>query len=209
VDERPRRADSTRFTFDNWRPRPALWRRAEEWRRTVWRPAVAAAGLAPLRAHDLKHTGVAFIPAAGVDPSQIARRAGHAKVATTYDLYGHLLPEVDVAAGEKLDELWKTVVESPPVARQWHAGPDPVERHLPVPAPTWVDGSHRCSERGWACSTPYAPRCDREAAERQVRAASWLLTEPVAAPERSLRNRRRPSLVDPSEIARWAGHTSV
>ena len=30
--------------------------RAEEWRRRIWRPAVTAAGLAPLRAHDLKHT---------------------------------------------------------------------------------------------------------------------------------------------------------
>jgi len=55
--------------------------RADEWRRLIWRPAVTAAGLAPLRAHDLKHPGAALLAAAGVDPSEIARRAGHASVA--------------------------------------------------------------------------------------------------------------------------------
>ena len=53
-------------------------RSAEEWRTLHWRPAVARAGLYPLRPHDLKHSGVAFLVAAGVDPSEIARRAGHA-----------------------------------------------------------------------------------------------------------------------------------
>jgi integrase len=43
---------------------------AEEWRTNFWRPAVKRAGLAPLRPHDLKHTGVAFLAAAGVDPSE-------------------------------------------------------------------------------------------------------------------------------------------
>jgi len=50
---------------------------AEDWRTTFWRPAVVKAELAPLRPHDLKHTGVAFLASAGVDPSEIARRAGH------------------------------------------------------------------------------------------------------------------------------------
>ena len=68
---------------------------AEEWRTNVWRPAVAAAGLAPLRPHDLKHTGVALLAAAGVDPMEIARRAGHSSVAFTFDRYGHLFPEAD------------------------------------------------------------------------------------------------------------------
>ena len=56
-------------------------------------------------AHDLKHTGVAFLAAAGVDPSEIARRAGHSSVAFSYDRYGYLLPEVDKQAGAKLELL--------------------------------------------------------------------------------------------------------
>jgi integrase len=68
----------------------AVLLRAQEWRVNVWRPAVEAAGLAPLRPHDLKHTGVALLAAAGVDPLEIARRAGHSGVAFTCDCYGHL-----------------------------------------------------------------------------------------------------------------------
>ena len=79
--------------------------RPSSWRYAVWRPAVTAAALAPLRPHDLKHTRVALLAAAGVDPSEIARRAGHASVAFTYDHYGHLLPEVDKQAAAKLERL--------------------------------------------------------------------------------------------------------
>jgi integrase len=78
---------------------------AEDWRSRVWRPAVRRAHLDPLRPHDLKHTGVALLAAAGVDPSEIARRAGHSSVAFTYDRYGHLFPEVDGGAARKLEAL--------------------------------------------------------------------------------------------------------
>jgi hypothetical protein len=53
----------------------------------------------------LEHTGVAFLAEAGVDPSEIAGRAGHAEVAFTYDHNGHLLPEVNKGAATKLDRL--------------------------------------------------------------------------------------------------------
>ncbi|MGH9291870.1 MAG: tyrosine-type recombinase/integrase [Acidimicrobiales bacterium] len=85
-------------------PNGLRWR-AEDWRTRVWRPAVERTGLAPLRPHDLKHTGVALLAAAGVDPSEIARRAGHTSVSFTYDRYGHLFPEIDHAAAAKLDAI--------------------------------------------------------------------------------------------------------
>ncbi|MGH9068994.1 MAG: tyrosine-type recombinase/integrase [Acidimicrobiales bacterium] len=77
----------------------------EDWRARFWRPAVSRAGLSPLRPHDLKHTGVALLVAAGVDPLEIARRAGHTNVAFTLSRYGHLFPEVDKATAAKLDGL--------------------------------------------------------------------------------------------------------
>jgi integrase len=92
--------DSYVFVGSNDGPLRPSW-----WRSATWRPAVIRAGLLPLRPHDLKHTGVAFLAAAGVDPSEIARRAGHASVAFTYDHYGHLLPEVDKQAAAKLEQL--------------------------------------------------------------------------------------------------------
>jgi len=85
-------------------PGGGLWS-AEDWRTRVWRPAVKRAHLEPLRPHDLKHTGVALLAAAGVDPSEIARRAGHSSVSFTYDRYGHLFPEVDEWAAAKLDAI--------------------------------------------------------------------------------------------------------
>lgn len=79
--------------------------RAAEWPKHHWYPAVEVAGLSPLRVHDLKHSGVAFLISAGVDPKEISRRAGHASVAFTYDRYGHLLPEVDKQAATKLEAV--------------------------------------------------------------------------------------------------------
>jgi integrase len=62
-----------------------------------------AADLRPLRPYDVKHTGVALLALAGVDPSEIARRAGHSSVAFIYDRYGHLFPEIDNQAAQRLE----------------------------------------------------------------------------------------------------------
>jgi len=64
---------------------------------------VRKAGTAPRS--DPYHTGVALLAAASVDPSEISRRAGHSSVAFTYDRYGHLFPEADRTAADKLDRL--------------------------------------------------------------------------------------------------------
>jgi integrase len=132
--------------------------RAEEWRRTIWRPAVASTGLAPLRPHDLKHTGVAFLIAAGVDPSEIARRAGHTSVTTTYDLYGHLLPEIDTDAADRLDHLWERLASSP-MAQEWHGERPLSEGNLAERSVSLVKGSAEVSSRGALGSTPDAQEC--------------------------------------------------
>ena len=61
----------------------------------VWLPAIRAAGLAPLRPHDLRHTAVALWIAAGANPKEVSVRAGHSSVAFTLDRYGHLFPGHD------------------------------------------------------------------------------------------------------------------
>jgi integrase len=130
--------------------------RAEEWRRRFWRPAVATAGLAPLRPHDLKHTGVALLAAAGAGAAEIARRAGHTDPGFTLRTYGHLLPGVDRLAAERLDALRSSVVDSTLVARQWHAE---LDRHPGLPvgdALTWDNGTDRFWGKGRIGSTPDA-----------------------------------------------------
>jgi integrase len=66
--------------------------RPSNFRVKVWLPAVRAAGLAPLRPHDLRHTAVALWIAAGANPKEVSVRAGHTSVAFTLDRYGHLFP---------------------------------------------------------------------------------------------------------------------
>ncbi len=79
--------------------RPTLFRRR------FWNPAVEAAGLAPLRIHDLRHTAVALWIAAGGHPKQIAARAGHTSVSVVLDRYGHLLPNHEDAFMKALETL--------------------------------------------------------------------------------------------------------
>lgn len=79
--------------------------RRTAWRKRVWVPAIKAAGIEGLRVHDLRHTAVAWLIAAGEHPAAIARRLGHASVATILDRYGHLLPGLDAGAATALDRL--------------------------------------------------------------------------------------------------------
>lgn len=54
------------------------------------------------RLHDLRHSHVAWLIAAGVPGglAVIQARLGHEKITTTIDTYGHLLPDLQRAAGE-------------------------------------------------------------------------------------------------------------
>jgi len=65
-----------------------------------WRPDVAtkrfarlakSAGLVGVRLHDIRHDGVTAMLAAGVPVTAVAGFAGHSRVSTTLDVYGHVL----------------------------------------------------------------------------------------------------------------------
>jgi integrase len=62
---------------------------------------VNATGLPAVRLHDLRHTAatVALVDAR-VPLVVLSKRLGHASVAITADIYGHLLPGGDMAAAE-------------------------------------------------------------------------------------------------------------
>jgi len=78
--------------------------RAANFRRRVWAPAVAAAGLEGLTFHGLRHSSVAFM-VLGTHPLVISRRLGHADVRTTMGVYGNVLPELDQAVGAALGKV--------------------------------------------------------------------------------------------------------
>lgn len=69
-------------------PTGRLWRYSNWWR-TVWAPTVRAAGIDP-RPHELRHSYVSHLRAAGVDPADLAVVAGHS-VETATSVYTHPL----------------------------------------------------------------------------------------------------------------------
>ncbi len=73
-------------------------------RQRVWVPAMKATGLDPAPTfHDLRHTHVALLIAAGVPAKAIQRQVGHASITTTLDRYGHLLPDMEATIRDGLD----------------------------------------------------------------------------------------------------------
>lgn len=66
----------------------AFWREAN-WRRDVWYPAQKRTGLF-IRPHEMRHSYVSRLRAAGVDPADLADVAGHT-VETATSLYTHSL----------------------------------------------------------------------------------------------------------------------
>jgi integrase len=79
---------------------------------------VQAAGVAPLRVHDLRHTCASLAIAAGADVKVLQRMLGHASAALTLDRYGHLMPGQERSVADRLDEMARraTPAENAPVA---------------------------------------------------------------------------------------------
>lgn len=77
-------------------------------RRNIWRPAVARAGMTGLRVHDLRHTAVALWIAAGASPKEVASRAGHTSVSFSLDRYGHLFPAQEDRLVSRLERIYQT-----------------------------------------------------------------------------------------------------
>ena len=96
----------------------------ENFRKRVWDPTVARAGLVPLRLHDLRHTCASLAIAAGVDVKVLQRMLGHASAALTLDRYGHLMPGQAETIADRLD------------AMACEAKPLPSAEVVALPAPT-------------------------------------------------------------------------
>jgi len=85
----------------------------DNFRRRIWTPAVAAAGLAPLRIHDLRHTTASLAIAAGADVKMLQTMLGHASAVMTLDRYGHLMPGRAQDVADRLDALARAAVAEP------------------------------------------------------------------------------------------------
>jgi integrase len=63
------------------------------------------AGLPIIRFHDLRHTAASLMLNYGIPVIVVSRILGHAKPSITLDVYGHLIPSIQIEAAQKIDEL--------------------------------------------------------------------------------------------------------
>jgi len=63
------------------------------------------ADLPGTRFHDLRHTFASLMLLAGIHPKIVSEALGHSSVAFTLDVYSHLVPGLQEAAGKRLDEV--------------------------------------------------------------------------------------------------------
>ena len=62
-----------------------------------------------VRIHDLRHAAASFLLMQGVDMRVVMGTLGHSRLATTSDLYTHLLEPVQRAAADRMDDLLRQV----------------------------------------------------------------------------------------------------
>ena len=75
-------------------------------RRRVWDPAVARAGLEPKPTpHDLRHTCASWLLNAGQPPSVVSRILGHENISITVDIYGDVDKASVQRAADAMDDL--------------------------------------------------------------------------------------------------------
>jgi integrase len=72
---------------------------------TVFKAALAAAGLPPVRFHDLRHTAASLLLAKGVHVKQVSEMLGHATIVLTLDCYSHLIPAMHDDAATAMDAV--------------------------------------------------------------------------------------------------------
>ena len=68
------------------------------------KPLLKAAGLRPVRFHDLRHTCATLLLSKNVNPKIVSEMLGHASVSITLDVYSHLMPDMQEKAAKALEE---------------------------------------------------------------------------------------------------------
>jgi integrase len=71
-------------------------------------PLLQAAGLPPMRFHDLRHSAATLLLRQGVHPKVVSEMLGHSQISMTLDTYSHVLPDMQRDATAALDRLLGT-----------------------------------------------------------------------------------------------------
>jgi integrase len=68
-------------------------------------PALKRAGLPLIRFHDLRHTAATLLLSKGVNIKVVSEMLGHANVSITLRIYAHVLPHMQQAAAQAMDDI--------------------------------------------------------------------------------------------------------
>jgi integrase len=88
--------------------------------------AWGVAGLDPIGLHEARHTCASLMIAAGVNPKALSTIMGHAKIAMTFDTYGHLMPDGLDEAAMATNAYMARLSGVRTAMRQFRASPAPV-----------------------------------------------------------------------------------
>lgn len=75
------------------------------WRDRVFYPALKEAGIRKIRPHDLRYTDASLLISAGESLAYVRDQLGHHSIKVTVDIYGHLTPDGNKEAVDRLDEI--------------------------------------------------------------------------------------------------------
>jgi len=77
---------------------------SSNWRRRVFYKALEKAKLRKIRIHDLRHSYASLLIQSGESLAYVRDQLGHHSIKVTVDIYGHLAPEGNKTAVDKLDD---------------------------------------------------------------------------------------------------------
>jgi len=77
------------------------------WRNRFFRKTLEKAGLRQIRVHDLRHTYASLLIQAGESLVYVRDQLGHHSIKVTVDIYGHLSPEGNKDAMDRLDDVFE------------------------------------------------------------------------------------------------------
>lgn len=113
IESLGKRGKADDHVFTNTRGGPVVY---HTFHKSHWKPACAAAGLDPAPTiHGLRHFAASYMLAQGADIFEVSRALGHADIATTTGVYGHLVPSrtrPTAVHAARLDELRAAQIEA-------------------------------------------------------------------------------------------------
>ena len=80
------------------------------WLKYAFFKFIKASGLQRVRLHDLRHSHATHLLMTNVHPKIVQERLGHANIATTMDLYTHVMPGMQDKAASRVDAALRAAI---------------------------------------------------------------------------------------------------